>query len=98
MLQRLHVYLPALECGNALCSSTSRSQSSDGWNPGCNRCAADGFFVEPGLKACGCIHDELNFLTLNKVDNVGAAFFDLVDTLHAHSRRLDHVGGACSRN
>ena len=61
--------------------SLCRGNGGDRWHACQYRCTPNCLLVEEGVLPARRINDELDAVALDQVDNVGPAFFDLVNPL-----------------
>ena len=90
-LQRDDAERATLQGCDALGGRPGCGERGDSGDAGEHGGAPDGFLVEKGVLPAWGIDDELDALSLDEVDDVGAAFLDLVHALRLHACFLEDI-------
>src|SRR5258706_8299514 len=98
LLQGVHRERSTLDSGDSLDSGAGSRDGSDDRNALRDSGTSDCFLIKVGIHAEGRIDDQMNLATFDEIDNVGAAFFDLVNTLYYQASILQSVGSPVGRD
>ena len=94
VLQRINRGRLLLHGFNSLDGCLGGRNGRDGRHACQHRSPADRLLIEECVLTAWSIDDELDAITLDKVDDVGAAFLDLEDTFDRQAGLLQCVRGA----
>src|SRR5271165_5557447 len=94
LLQRVHLYIAALQGCDSFAGCPRCRQSRNRWNARSHGRTPDRLLVEPGIDTVRRVDDHVQPLALDEVDHVGATFFHLVDAFDLQARVFENLRGA----